>query len=267
MNAPLPPRPDELGPHLPPPPPTALKTVVWPWWEALLIGLLGFLLVGGIAGFVVLVASGGVPTSNSSGLTNGPEIGSTIAGDLAALATILVWLKIRYPLWKGIVRFPPKAGTRLKEAAIGVGMGLLLYPAVVLASGILTVIFESATGHKVSSPEQLSSHITLSAKVLAVILAIMVAPLTEEFFFRGVFFTSLSERFGFWPAAVGSGILFGLAHFEPAPAADALLLMCTMVFTGVGLAAIYRWRGAFMANVFSHATFNVVGVILILTHK
>jgi uncharacterized protein len=265
MSSTLPPRPDELWPQLPPPP-AAPGTKIWPWWEALLIGLAGFLLVGGIAGFVVLLASGGVPTNASGGLTNGPEIGSTIVGDLAALVTILIWLHVRYPRWRDVIRFP-SAGSRLKEAAIGIGMGALLYPAVVIAGAILNAIFNALTGHQVTTPEQLSSHITVVAKVLAVILAIVVAPIAEEFFFRGVFFGSLRARFGFWPGAIGSGILFGLAHFEPAPAADALLLMSTMIFTGIGLAAIYNWRGRFMANAFAHATFNVVGVVLILTHK
>lgn len=270
MSEILPPRPDELGPDLPsPPPPVGSRRTIWGWGEALLIGFLGFIVLAGLAAAAVLAASGKLSSASSasSGLKSGPEIAATIAGDLAALATVLVWLKIRYPRWRQIVRFPPPAGTRIKEAAIGVGMGALLYPAVLIAGAILTAIFDAVTGHQVSTPEQLSNHITVAAKVFAVVLAILVAPVTEEFFFRGVFFTSLRARYGFWPGAIASGLLFGLAHFEPAPAADALLLMTTMIFTGIGLAAIYNWRGTFMANVFAHATFNVVGVVLILTHR
>ncbi len=96
------------------------------------------------------------------------------------------------------------------------------------------------------------------------LLAVVVAPISEEFFFRGVLFRTVRDRHGFWPAALASAIPFGLVHYVPAPAIDALLLQVTMVFTGLGLAWIYDRRGTIVAPVAAHMVFNIVGVVTIL---
>jgi membrane protease YdiL (CAAX protease family) len=43
-----------------------------------------------------------------------------------------------------------------------------------------------------------------------------------------------------------------------------LLLMGVMVFTGVALAWFYERRGNIVASMVAHATFNVIGLTLIL---
>jgi membrane protease YdiL (CAAX protease family) len=46
------------------------------------------------------------------------------------------------------------------------------------------------------------------------IVTLIGAPLSEEMFFRGLVFSGLL-RWGFWPAAMTSGFLFSLVHFDP----------------------------------------------------
>jgi membrane protease YdiL (CAAX protease family) len=64
------------------------------------------------------------------------------------------------------------------------------------------------------------SHLAAGALVL---LAAVIAPISEEFFFRGVLFRTVRDRHGFWPAALASAIPFGLVHYVPSPAIDALV--------------------------------------------
>ena len=91
-------------------------------------------------------------------------------------------------------------------------------------------------GHQVAVPEQVRPGLSLLAKAFLVLLAVVIAPISEELFFRGVLFRTVRDRHGFWPAALASAIPFGLVHYVPSPAIDALVLQLTMVFTGIGLA-------------------------------
>jgi uncharacterized protein len=101
--------------------------------------------------------------------------------------------------------------------------------------------------------------------IMLVILACVVAPITEEFFFRGVLFRTVRDRHGFWAAALLSAIPFGLSHFVPAPSLiDSLLLQLTMVATGIGLAWVYERRGTIVSSMAAHMAFNVIGVVTIL---
>ena len=43
-------------------------------------------------------------------------------------------------------------------------------------------------------------------------LAVVVAPITEELFFRGLLFRALRDRHGFWLGAAVSAVLFGFVH-------------------------------------------------------
>lgn len=50
--------------------------------------------------------------------------------------------------------------------------------------------------------------------VLMAILAVLVAPVAEETFFRGFLFAGLRKRLGAWPGALITAVLFSLAHFS-----------------------------------------------------
>ena len=56
--------------------------------------------------------------------------------------------------------------------------------------------------------------------VLSAALTCVVAPICEEFLFRGYIFTALRNWRGTWPAAIDHGLLFGGVHAGSAPALD-----------------------------------------------
>ena len=55
-------------------------------------------------------------------------------------------------------------------------------------------------------------------------LVAVVAPIAEEFFFRGFFFGALRNWRGLWPAAIITGLVFGAIHVGSAEAAFLLPL-------------------------------------------
>ena len=79
-------------------------------------------------------------------------------------------------------------------------------------------------------------------------LAIVAAPVFEEFIFRGLIFNGLQRSFGLWPAALASAALFACLH----PPISMLPVF------GLGLAAAisYARTGSLLAPMLAHATYN-----------
>lgn len=88
---------------------------------------------------------------------------------------------------------------------------LLLFYAlnIVLNSLILTHLFPDATTQQASA---LNLHILEQYQVLLIIGFAIFTPIFEEIIFRGIILHFFSERFPFWIAAIGTSLLFGIAH-------------------------------------------------------
>jgi membrane protease YdiL (CAAX protease family) len=251
----LPPRPD----HGAGPGPKGLQAVDWSILEALLMGfvtniLLAQLVVGLIAFSILGVTSSDDPAAVYVGMIS----------DLAWLGFLVGWLQMRHPGWRERLGIPMRL-TGIRDAVYGWIAGLILYPAIAFVIAIpLTILFTSLSGHQATTPDQLPQNLGTGPAIASVILAVFVAPVAEELFFRGVLFRSIRDRYGFWIGAVTSGLVFGAAHYVPAAWQDTVLLQTVMVFTGIALAWIYERRGTLVADVAAHMAFNAVGIVLIL---
>jgi membrane protease YdiL (CAAX protease family) len=245
-----------------PEPVTGRRNVTWRWPEAIAIYLVGYLAIASILVGAVIYAVAGVDDPDEiSGVV---EVVATFLVDLVFVAVMVAWLTKRHPGWLGALGVPPR-GERLRVLAWGAGMGLLLYPAIAIVVGVpLSFLMELLSGERAVTPEQVPSDLSGAGTVLMVVLAVLVAPVMEELFYRGVLFRSIRDRYGFWVGAVVSGLLFGVAHYVPAPWQDAVLLQSVMVFTGLGLAWIYERRGTILAPIAAHMVFNIIGVAIIL---
>jgi membrane protease YdiL (CAAX protease family) len=254
----IPPRPD-TGARVSLAPADARVRSTWGWFEAVGVYFLAFL-GGGLATIPIILALGDTTVGGAIGRS---EIIATIVADVVITGILVVWLTRWHAEWRAAMVFPERSrlGRHLLFGAIA---GAILVPAAGLVSLGLQVLFQQVAGRDVTTPEQVAPGLSPSATVLLVLLAVIVAPISEEFFFRGVLFRTVRDRHGFWPAAFASAIPFGLVHYVPAPAVDALLLQVTMVFTGLGLAWVYERRGTVVAPAAAHIVFNVVGVVTIL---
>ena len=186
---PVPPRPDlESGPF--PPSPAGRPAdggrpkSTWSWWEALGV-VFGALILGSIASIPVFAALHDTRSNGASGVS---ELAQGIVTDVVGLVVIVLWLIRWHPEWRLAIGFPPK-GRRLREALIGGATGLaVLIVATVASSIILAILHAINGGAKESLPEQVRSDLSPGAVVLFAILALVVAPVTEEFVFRGLLF-------------------------------------------------------------------------------
>jgi membrane protease YdiL (CAAX protease family) len=253
----IPPRPD-TGARVDTSPTDARVLSTWGWFEAVGVYFLAFL-GGGLSAVPIILALGDTTVDGAIGRS---EIIATIVADVVITWILLAWLGRWHKEWRAAMVFPPRRLGR--HLLFGVITGATLVPAVGLASVGLQQVLQQVAGHDVATPEQVAPGLSPFAGVLLVVLAVVVAPISEELFFRGVLFRTVRDRHGFWPAALASAIPFGLVHYVPAPAIDALLLQVTMVFTGVGLAWIYDRRDTIVAPAAAHVVFNLVGVVTIL---
>jgi membrane protease YdiL (CAAX protease family) len=259
-----------VNPELPPPPPApseepavgprGLPAVVWGVWEALAVFAFGNLVIGQVlVGTIVLTAMGISAGQPIRGL---PQIAASLAADAAFLAGMLAWLTWRARDWPrriGII-----LGSKgLRDAVVGLGLGALLYLAVAFLSVPLLGLFRQVLGERVSPPEQIPENLSANAKILTAVLALVLAPVTEELFYRGILYRGIRDRHGVALGMIVSSLLFGASHVVEAPWRDALFLMTLMVFTGLGLATIYERRGNLVADVAAHIAFNVIGIVII----
>jgi len=101
-------------------------------------------------------------------------------------------------------------------------------------------------------------------KALFALFAVVIGPVTEELFFRIFLFNAMRKWWGFWPAAVVSSILFGLAHGQqPFTAVMVVSLSFPLAIGGVILCLIYVRTGSAWSNIITHASFNALSLLLI----
>jgi uncharacterized protein len=252
-----------------PPPrtgPKGLPAVTWSPLEALVMFAIGNLVLPFVI-TLIAIAIGSIDVSGGGQLSGDAEIVFGIVADLAFLAVLLFWLVRRHPGWRAALGLPP-AGGFWQEAAAGGGAGLLLYPAVSIVAGlVLTLLFKLVFGREPEFPDQLPTHLSTFGKAASVVLALAVAPVVEELYYRGFLFRSIRDRRGFWVGAIVSALVFGLVHLVSAPWRDVILLQSTLAVTGLGLAAIHEWRATIVADWAAHVAFNLIGIVLILNSR
>ena len=237
-------------PDTPPPEPiegdrSAAPLPGWPWWSAFVALLGAFVLtaIGALAVDLPAVAFGVKVTSSHTppGLT----IADTFVQDLAFVAAPLLCAR----QFSGAVR---SWQFGLRRPGSGWGSAALMVLALVIAFLILNAIWSTLVNPgKEKLLEQLGTEESTLLLVLSAGLTCVVAPMCEEFLFRGYIFTAL-RPWGLLPAAIADGLLFGGVHASSAPALDLLPLAAL----GFGLCLLYRYSGSLYPGMGAHALNN-----------
>jgi uncharacterized protein len=172
--------------------------------------------------------------------------------DAAAIGAAAAFSLAKYRLpasaW-GLVR-PPKLNVGLVLLTLVLSfVALGVYRAVTVALGLEQLEPQS------NVPTQLFEERSIIPLTLFLIL--VVAPFAEEMFFRGFLFHGLWGRIGFWPAAVGSGLLFSLIHVS---SGDLIGLVVPFAIIGTLFAWLVKRTGSLWNAIAVHFLFNAVGV-------
>jgi uncharacterized protein len=149
------------------------------------------------------------------------------------------------------------------DVPIGIGIGV----AGQLIVDLLYLPFERVVpnlSHELSEPaNRLTGGFHGADLAVIAILTVVVVPVVEELFFRGLLLQSLVRMCrGAGPvlgpvlATVVTGVLFGLAHAEP-------LQLAGLALFGIVLSVIAYRTGRLGTCIFAHAGFNAFAVIAI----
>ncbi len=223
----------------------------WRWYHALLAFLGGF-----VAGQIAILIIGGAWASiegvsfdslsdNSSFILVASAVNevffivfSYVVARMTGPVTARDFGLRRAPFWPTVWRM----------AAVMVGYFVLL------AAYSSLVNLEPDT-----SPDKLGAATSDTHMLFFAILVGVMAPIAEEFFFRGFLFRALRNGLGLWAAAVVSGILFGALHIDSG-SAERLLQVVPLAILGVSFALLYAWTGTLYATIALHATNNSIAV-------
>lgn len=212
-----------------------------------------------LLGFVAFAAAEGVPVDQL-------DTDTLAIGELALL---------QVPLWLGLLGVPLVA-TRLRgngpvadlgwwatwsDAPIGLVIGVacqfLLVPLVTLPVFLLS----DADADALAEPaRELTDKATGAGVVVLVLVVVVMAPLAEEVFFRGLLQRSLARRLRVWPAMVLTSLAFAASHFQA-------LQFPALASFGLVLSVIAHRTGRLGLNTWAHVGFNATTVVVLLAER
>jgi membrane protease YdiL (CAAX protease family) len=223
----------------------SLWQVPWGAGEAVLV-LFGGLIAGGLFAPLLVLPF-------DSDLESKPAL---LAAQFLFALTMVVFSLLVAMRWKptglrdalGLLGFR-RAGPRQFGLALLV---LLAYYAVALLFAALVLMPEQ---------EDIARQLGLrdgntAVAVTAVLMIVVAAPVAEEVFFRGMLFAGLRTKFSLWPAAILSGIAFGIPHVTSGPTAAIPL----SIF-GVALAWIYERTRSIWPCILVHVVNNGIAIM------
>jgi len=179
--------------------------------------------------------------------TGGFVLGGPLVFALArAMERGRTWKEALAPF--GMVKASPRA------IAAGVGLGVAI--AMVLGFGLEFVV---------PSPENAEGPLIEAAsapgwqRILFVLLAVVLAPIFEEFLFRGVMYAGMMRSWGKWPAGIVVTLLFGLLHIADVGGYWPALFMITVV--GLGLLLVRIKTNSLIPAIAMHSAYNLFQVL------
>jgi uncharacterized protein len=216
----------------------------WRPWSAFvgLVAGFGGALLGALVLGVVAVATG-ASIDDPPGWVN---VSATVVQDASLIAAALFFAGRWAP------PAPAQFGLRPAPLRLSIRWALLAWGAFY----VFTAAFIAALGLH-PSEEDLSKELGVqgtSGLVAIAILVTVVAPVAEEFFFRGFFFTALRNWRGLWPATIVTGAIFGVIH---AGGSDPSYLVPLAVF-GALLCLLYARIGSLWPCIALHCANNTL---------
>jgi membrane protease YdiL (CAAX protease family) len=241
----IPPPSFDVAPELPEGverPPRA-ETPLWKPWMALaaLVAAFG----GALFGALIIGVIGSAAGSSFADPSPAVSISSTIVQDLSFIGAALLFANISArPL-------PEQFGLRPTRFWPAVGWMAAAFAAF-YAFTLVWVAILGVSPDDTKLPDELGVKDSTYALLAVAFLVAVVAPIAEEFFFRGFFYGSLRNWRGPWPAAVITGLVFGAIHVGSAEAA----FLLPLGFFGFSLCLLRERTGSLYPGIALHCMNN-----------
>jgi hypothetical protein len=221
----------------------------WPAWTAplALVGALVLAATGALIVDLPALALGAKITS--SHVPHGLEFADTVVQDAAFVLT--AWLCATVG---GRTAHAWQFG--LRTARTPRAWTVLAVPGTYLTFFVFTIVWGALlhVNAKEKLLEQLGANESVLLLVLSAALTTVMAPICEEFLFRGFVFKALRKWRGPAPAAVLTGVAFGAFHLGSAPAVD----IVPLAVLGLGLCLLYWRTGSLYPCIATHSLNNSI---------
>jgi membrane protease YdiL (CAAX protease family) len=212
----------------------------WTAWVALIAAFGGALMGALVVGVIGVI--GGADLSDPTPAVN---IAATIVQDLCFIAAAVLFASMAgRPL-------PAQFGLRPTPVLRAIGLMALAFVAFYLVT-VVWVAIVHADADDTKLPDELGVDRSTAAMLAAALLVSVVAPIAEEFFFRGFFFAALRNWKGVWPAAIITGLVFGSIHIGSAETA----LLLPLAFFGFVLCVLRERTGSLFPCIVLHSANN-----------
>jgi CAAX protease family protein len=232
---------------IPPPPPERPELPErlaprWPAWYAaagFVVALIGTLIAVGI----VAAATGAASDDEDPTFT----IVATLMQSIIFIGTAVLFASFtrRPEPWHfGLRR------TRLWPAVGWAALGMFSF---YVFAAVYTAVVQPDVEQTVA--QDLGADQGIFGLIAAGFMVVCVAPVAEEFFFRGFFYRALRSRYSMLVAAAIDGLLFGIIHFDFS-SADALLIMPPLAALGFVFCLVYERTGSLYPVIALHAINN-----------
>jgi uncharacterized protein len=243
-----PPSRPELPEGVAPPPEPGLPWLGVPVWMPFAVVLAAFFCVLCVQILVVAVADLGGGDVETISESDAATIGFT-----AVLDVTLVALSVAAVMWRGSGRLTPAAfGLRVPDRWPALGWTLAAYASFWVAAIAVGIAF--------GEPEEQDIVVDLKAEDSVLVLAgfgimtCLLAPLAEEFFFRGFLLRVLHEKIGVAFAVLITGVAFGLVHL---PSGDWRGTIVLSLF-GIALCVLFLLTSSLLPCIMLHAFHNSI---------
>jgi uncharacterized protein len=217
----------------------------WPPWAPFAAMLLTLVIAIAGATVITVIAQLAGADISANRTPSGIEIGGTVVQDLGLIVAAVVFAR----LTDGT---PTAWQFGLRRVRFGSAFGWLI-----LVWGIF-IVASFVYGKLAHAPETSDQAQELGADnstlnlVAVTILVTFVAPLAEEFFFRGFCFTTLWRWLGWLPGAVLAGAVFAAIHVGSVAA----VFLPPLVVLGFLLCVLFKQTGSLLPCFALHALNN-----------
>lgn len=233
------------------------------WKPELLLRLLsGFLLCIGSGGLIVPIALG-----KEAAVTEEGKFVAMVCFSLAVhgggallVASMLRGHQISWTQAFGLAQGPPKKAMTagVCVAFFFLPLGLCLVQISALSMEILSLLDYVDIKPVAQQAVQMLEHTVIPMqKVYLGFVAIILAPLIEEIYFRGILYTAIKQAGHPRAALWGSSLFFALTHVN-------MMTFIPLTVLAFLLVWLYEKTGNLLSCIAAHAFFNLVNFVLLL---
>lgn len=176
---------------------------------------------------------------------------------LFGLSFFVVKNKYAYSLWNNLFKFPKENTLPIMINGIIGGLGILFGVMIInLILGLFLIYYFDYKPAEQIVIQYLLKTPDIWLFIGYTILIVLIAPIAEETFFRGLVYPYLRNKFGVKIAYFLSALFFGIMHQN----AWALL---GIFIAGFGLAYLFEKSGSLFTCILAHMVWNGVTILLI----